>query len=189
MPSVVDISAQACGIAALLTMSTAACSANSDNTSSIETQTNGSPPASHAMRLPASSTDGDRSDLTPTRFGANQWAGTYTYAFNGGANAAGTQTVVTYTLELTVATCKLTAQGYQTDEIVLCSTKPITDGIDVAFKSYGDGELTDKYGNAVYSVGDPLFSLQRVEGKIVTRWKGYPLPDDQPHPVGVYFHT
>ncbi|MES3154071.1 DUF5991 domain-containing protein [Sphingomonas faeni] len=189
MPYVKGITVRACGIAAMLTIATAACSATSDNTSSIEIGANVGAPAPEVASLVTNGDGIAEPNRTPTSPGTAQWAGTYTYAFNGGANAAGTETVVTYTLNLSAASCKLTAEGYQTDETVLCSTKPIADGIDVAFKSYADGGLTDKYGNAVYSVGDPLFSLQRKDGRILTHWKGYPLPDDKPHPIGVYFHN
>lgn len=115
------------------------------------------------------------------------WSGRYHYAFSDGANAAGTGVTVTYTLVLTPSSCRFTAEGYQTDETILCSTKAAASGLDVAFKSYDDGKTTDKYGNAVYSVGDPLFSLERSGGKLLTHWKGYPLPDEKPHPKGVYF--
>jgi len=189
MPSMMLNTVRACSIAAMLPMASAACTDTSDNTASVEAQTN------MLSSKPSQARDDGMTNAVAKRDPASgepdvaQWAGIYTYAFNGGSNAAGTQTVVTYTLELSAAACTLTAQGYQTDETVLCTSKPIADGVDVAFRSFGDGEPTDKYGNAVYSAGDLLFSLQRKDGKIVTRWKGYPLPDDKPHPIGVYFEN
>lgn len=173
----------------MLAMGSAACTDTSDKTSAVETQTNVLPSEPSQARDDGMNNAVAKRDPAPGGPGAAQWAGTYTYAFNGGSNAAGTQTVVTYTLQLSAATCTLTAEGYQTGETVLCTSKPIADDVDVAFRSFGDGEPTDKYGNAVYSVGDLLFSLQRKDGKILTRWKGYPLPDDKPHPIGVYFHN
>lgn len=188
MASAMVTTVRACGIAAMLTIAAASCSAADDNSSSINAQANIASSAPDTVRNEPISNDVAGNDSVPITPGP-AWAGHYTYAFNGGANAAGTETVITYTLDLSAAGCKLTAEGYQTDETVLCATKPIADGIDVAFKSYGDGGLTDQYGNAVYSVGDPLFSLQRRDGKILTHWKGYPLPDDKPHPIGVYFQN
>jgi hypothetical protein len=118
---------------------------------------------------------------------AGDWSGRYVYTFGAGKNVAGTAMVVTYTLTLTGSSCRFSAEGYQTDETILCSARPVPTGVDVAFKSYADGKTTDKYGNAVYSPGDPLFSLEKAGGKILTHWKGYPLPDEKPHPKGVYF--
>ena len=118
---------------------------------------------------------------------AADWSGRYRYEFSDGANAAGTAVIVSYELVITPKSCRLRAEGYQTDETILCGVTPRASGIEITFKSYGDGGVTDKYGNAVYSVGDPLFALERRGGKLLTRWKGYPLPDDKAHPAGMYF--
>ncbi|PTQ60054.1 hypothetical protein C8J45_1135 [Sphingomonas sp. PP-CE-3G-477] len=125
--------------------------------------------------------------VTKTVEPSSDWNGRYSYEFGGWANAAGTAATVAYTLTLTALSCKFSAEGYQIDETIACTTKRGARGIDIAFKSYSDGGTTDKYGNAVYAVGDPLFSLENKEGKLITRWKGYVLPDDKPHGPAVYF--
>ena len=115
------------------------------------------------------------------------WDGTYRYAFDGGRNAGGDATIVTYTLVLTPTTCRFSAEGYQTDEDILCTATRTPERVDVAFKSYADGSTNDAYGNAVYSVGDSLFALERNGAQVFTRWKGYTLPDEKPHRPAVYF--
>ncbi len=39
------------------------------------------------------------------------------------------------------------AEGFQTDEDIVCTTLMSGDTLDVRFKSYGNGQLEDKYGN------------------------------------------
>jgi len=116
------------------------------------------------------------------------WKGRYVYEFAGGATVGGSPIVATYTLTLDRSTCHFQAEGFQTDEDIVCTTLPSGDTLDVRFKSYGNGQLEDKYGNAVYHVGDSLFILSNQGSKLITHWTGYPLPDDRPHSPGVYFH-
>ena len=116
------------------------------------------------------------SDLKPS-----SWTGSYAYSYSAGKNKAQTGVVVDYKLELKPGKCVFSAEGYQTDEIILCTTMSLPSGLAVKFKSYGDGKVTDLRGNAVYSVGDTLFALEKKGGEIVTHWEGYPLPDDKPH--------
>lgn len=118
---------------------------------------------------------------------ASDWNGRYLYEFGGGANTAGTAVTVAYTLTLTPSSCTFSAEGYQTDETIACTTKRDARAIDIAFRSYSDGGVTDRYGNAVYAVGDPLFSLENKNGTLITHWKGYALPDDKPHGPAVFF--
>ncbi len=115
------------------------------------------------------------------------WSGRYGYEFGDGCNAAGTGVTVSYRLTLAPGMCRFTAQGYQTDDTILCTAAPHANATDIRFKSYGDGKLTDKYGNPEYAVGDHLFMLEHDGARLLTTWKGYPLPDDKPHPKGVYF--
>ena len=115
------------------------------------------------------------------------WNGHYAYSYSAGRNAGGTGVVVNFSLTLDPKTCLFTAEGYQTDETIRCSTKTSAGKIDVDFTSYGDGKLTDLRGNAVYQPGDILFSLERRGGQVVTHWQAYPLPDDTPHKPVVNF--
>lgn len=119
---------------------------------------------------------------TPMRWGTH-----YAYSYKGGANAAGTGVVVDYDLSLGPQRCVFTAEGYQTDETILCVAHPSADKMRITFKSYGDGKVVDARGNSVYSAGDTLFDLERRGGRLVTRWEGYPLPDDRPHAPAVNF--
>ena len=115
------------------------------------------------------------------------WAGSYSYSYSAGRNTAGTGVVVDYRLVLGPGECRFTAEGYQTDETIRCSTKIKPGKIDIDFASYGDGKLTDMRGNAVYQPGDILFSLERHDGHVLTHWQAYPLPDDAPHKPAVNF--
>lgn len=115
------------------------------------------------------------------------WNGIYRYSFDGGTTAGGSGIVVSYTLVLTPTTCRFTARGFQTDEDIVCTARRAPTSVAVTFRHYGDGGTTDRYGNAVYSVGDRLFTLERRGARVLTRWQGYPLPDERPHPPAVYF--
>lgn len=116
------------------------------------------------------------------------WKGRYIYEFAGGATAGGSPIVVTYTLTLDRSTCHFQAEGFQTDEDIVCTTLTSGDTLDVRFKSYGNGQLEDKYGNPVYYVGNSLFTLSKQGSMLITHWTGFSLPDDRPHSPGVYFH-
>lgn len=118
---------------------------------------------------------------------AATWSGRFGYEFSDGENVAGTAVVVTYELTVTPTSCTFSAEGYQTEETILCTVRTVANGIEVRFRSYGNGAVADKYGNNDYSVGDPLFALERRGGKLLTHWKGYSLPDGKAHRVGVYF--
>lgn len=169
--------------------STAACSRTSDGTAAAEPA---NAPVAAAGTVPDTATvqPAPVAEASPAAAPATApaaWDGTYTYAFDGGQNAGGSATVVTYTLALTPTSCRFSADGYQTDEDIMCTATRTPNSVNVAFKSYADGGTTDRYGNAVYSVGDPLFALERNGAKVFTRWKGYTLPDEKPHRPAVYF--
>ena len=168
---------------------TAACSRSPDAAASPMVSTNSAVDVPDALPTTGASPSAVAitKAVTKTVQPASDWNGRYSFEFGGGANAAGTAVTVAYTLTLTPSSCTFSAEGYQTDETIACTTKRDARGIDIAFKSYSDGGTTDKYGNAVYAVGDPLFSLENKEGKLITRWKGYALPDDKPHSPAVYF--
>lgn len=79
--------------------------------------------------------------------------------------------IVTHTLTIGDGSCNLEEVGYQTWNVILCETKVSENVIRVNFKSYEDGLLKNQYGNAIYSVGDTLFSMTSDKGKIVTKWE------------------
>ena len=121
------------------------------------------------------------------RAGQSRWATHYVYSYAAGANAAGTGVVVDYDLVLAPSKCVFTAEGYQTDDTIRCTARATGDKVDIAFKSYGDGTTKDARGASEYSVGETLFSLERRGGSVLTHWRGYPAPDDKPHPPEVDF--
>ncbi|MFV0923693.1 DUF5991 domain-containing protein [Sphingomonas parapaucimobilis] len=94
--------------------------------------------------------------------------------------------VDTHTLTLDRSKCRFHAEGFQTDEDIVCTPRPSGNTLDVRFKSYGNGQINDKYGNAVHNVGDFLFTLSKQGSKLITHWTGYPLPDDRPHRPGLF---
>lgn len=144
----------------------------------------GAEAADRTARRPSSTPTVATRPVSPPGAG---WTGRYTYEYDGGKTVGGSAVIVGYTLTIGPSTCRLDASGFQTDETILCTTRPAGSTIDVLFRSYGDGATTDRYGNPVYSVGDPLFALERRDGRLLTRWKGYALPDEKPRPPGVFF--
>ncbi len=173
---------------ALALCSTAACSRTPEAAVAVNdgsTTTNASEPAETAAAADAPAAVAAPAPVAQASPAG--WDGAYHYAFDGGRNAGGDATVVTYTLMLTPTTCRFSAEGYQTDEDITCTATRTSDRVDVAFKSYADGSTNDAYGNAVYSVGDSLFALERNGAQVFTRWKGYTLPDEKPHRPAVYF--
>lgn len=99
------------------------------------------------------------------------WNGVYIYEADYGKNYADNSMIVTHTLTIGDGSCNLEEVGYQTWNVILCETKVSENVIRVNFKSYEDGLLKNQYGNAIYSVGDTLFSMTSDKGKIVTKWE------------------
>lgn len=102
------------------------------------------------------------------------WIGTYVFEESLGPNLTATvQQFVTHQLSLTAGDCRLRAQGLQTDEEIRCTAQPRGSGLELRFRSFGDGRLTNKYGTKVYEVGAPLLTLSRPGGKLTTRFQAY----------------
>ena len=112
--------------------------------------------------------------------------GSYRYTFHGGQNAGGDQMAVDYGLAL-MGECRLKASGYQTDEVIACTTRPAANGVAVLFKSYGDGRLVNAYGTVIYKPGQELFRITKRGRDVVTAWSGMSLPDDRRPVPGRYF--
>lgn len=104
------------------------------------------------------------------------WQGRYRWEAEGGRTAGGTGIVVTYDLAIgspgTRGGCVLTAQGFQTDERILCKADAGMRDLTVAFHSYADGRTVNRFGVAVHKPGAPLFTLARGEGGLTTRLQG-----------------
>jgi hypothetical protein len=119
------------------------------------------------------------------------WAGDYTYDADLGRNVADTGMVVTYSLHLQGTDCTLQAEGYQTDENLLCTVKPTGAALEVRFRSFADGTTKNTYGNEPYHRDQTLFTLTHTpNGRIVTRWAAYQpaSSDDGKARQGFYFH-
>lgn len=110
------------------------------------------------------------------------WHGAYVYE-----HGAGTGTLVEYRVELGAGSCRITAQGFQTDEQIRCrAVAGAGNRIDINFVSYGDGGVTNAFGVQPYRPGARLFSLLNRRGAIVTGWGSY-SPFESRQPVGRYF--
>lgn len=120
---------------------------------------------------------------------AASWNGAYVYEQPQGRDAGGAGPAAFVDHRLTVGSqgCRLTAKGYQTDTTIRCAAKPAGDRLDVTFVSFGDGKLVNQYGTRLYTVGQPLLSLRRQGGGLVTTLQGYrPGPEGQ-KAVGAFF--
>ena len=114
------------------------------------------------------------------------WTGKYVYEEALGPNLSKTINLfVTHELTLTGSDCRIKAQGYQTDEEIVCTAAPKGDALELRFKSYGDGKTVNKYGTRIYAVGEPLLTLSKPGGKLTTAFQSYRV-NKKPAP-GVFF--
>ena len=105
---------------------------------------------------------------------AQPWDGTYVYEQSLGPGAGGVQNFVTHTLTINgPQSCRLVAQGFQTDDTIRCKAMPDGDRLLVSFVSFGDGKIENKYGTKLYSVDQPLFAIAQGPNGLVTTWQGY----------------
>ncbi|WP_104025654.1 DUF5991 domain-containing protein [Vibrio hyugaensis] len=115
--------------------------------------------------------------LTPS------WDGNYRCELDLGENATGQSTWAEYELSISKDSCSLEAKGSQLDESIVCSKKTQGDRLDVQFKSYSNGELSNLFGVQVYRVKETLFSLEREQKGLLTHWLSYwpgePAPKSQ----------
>ena len=63
------------------------------------------------------------------------------------------------------------ADGYQTSNTILCSTRTKGNSIELRFLSYPDGKLENEYGVKLYEKGDVLITLTKVTIKSKTSYK------------------
>lgn len=114
------------------------------------------------------------------------WWGSYGYDWDGGRTAGGSGIVVSYRLQLGPNGCRLSATGFQTDEAIRCTATPRAGVLDIAFRSYANGNVRNQYGVARYRPGERLFSLSNRRGTIWTGWGSY-SPGDDARPLGRHF--
>lgn len=106
-------------------------------------------------------------------FAAGPWDGTYVYEQGLGKGAGGISLFVTHTLTIDGSQCRLTAEGYQTDEHIRCKATADGDKLSVAFGSFRDGAMLNRFGVRQYTTNQPLFTLTRKGNAIATTWQSY----------------
>jgi hypothetical protein len=111
--------------------------------------------------------------FTTSALAAVPWDGTYVYEQGLGKGAGGVSLFVTHTLTLDGPQCRLTAEGYQTDEHIRCKATANDDKLEVAFVSFKDGAMLNRFGVRQYTANQPLFTLTRKGDAIATTWQGY----------------
>ena len=106
---------------------------------------------------------------------AQEWGGIYRYNANFGRNAGGTAMNVTYEIAIEDGPdpgAEITADGYQTGNRILCSTRMKGSSLELRFESYPDGKMENEYGVKLYKKGDLLITLTRVKSGGKTTYRG-----------------
>lgn len=117
------------------------------------------------------------------------WTGSYNYYVDEGRDGAGAGNAIGVDYRLTLggrAGCRLTAQGFQTNQDIRCTATPVRGGVRIAFKSFADGRIENEYGTILYRPGAPLFTLTRGRTGIITTW-GTLRPEGVRRASGRYF--
>lgn len=115
----------------------------------------------------------------------SDWYGSYIYEADLGENVAGDALVVEYQLDVSEGTCKLTIQGYQVFEAILCTAVINERDMDILFSSYENGSVNNQYDVQVYSSAQRLFSLS-ADSYLNTHWDGI-FPGESKAASGRYF--
>jgi hypothetical protein len=108
---------------------------------------------------------------------AGGWDGVYAYTQDGGRTAGGSPILVTWRLTLKNGACEFHGEGFQTLETFQCSAHATPSGLEVRFLRYPPPAKANRFGVEVYKPGAPLFTLSRLEGRVLTRWTGF-VPDE-----------
>lgn len=112
-----------------------------------------------------------------------KWQGEYIYEADFGENAAEQPVLIEYLLEVGDGSCKLSIQGYQVFETILCSAGSNEKTLSIHFKSYEDGSMKNTYGIQIYTTGQRLFWLDNAS---ITHWDAM-VPDESVAKSGKYF--
>lgn len=105
---------------------------------------------------------------------AQEWGGLYRYNANFGRNAGGTAMNVTYEIAIEDGSdpgAEITADGYQTSNTLLCTTRKKGNSIELRFLSYPDGKMENEYGVKLYEKNDLLLTLSRVASAGKTKYR------------------
>lgn len=118
----------------------------------------------------------------------NDWPGVYVYYSDQGRTAGGSAIGTRYTLAIgdDRGDCSLKVQGFQVDEVILCSLEYEASQADIQFVSYEDGSVKNPYGVQLYESGEVLFSLEKSDPQPVTIWRSL-TPDEESVEKGTYF--
>ena len=111
--------------------------------------------------------------LSATALAASPWDGAYLYEQPIGPGAGGLQLFVNHRLTIGANSCRIDAEGYQTNEKIRCKATPNGDRLDVFFVSYDDGKLVNVHGVKIYDPNQKLFTLTHKGNAIGTEWAGY----------------
>lgn len=105
------------------------------------------------------------------------WDGVYSYTQDGGRTAGGSPILVTWRLTLKGEACEFHGEGFQTLETFQCTAHATPQGLEVRFLRYPPPATGNRFGVEVYKPGAPLFTLSRMQGRVLTRWTGF-VPDE-----------
>ncbi|NGM49453.1 hypothetical protein G5B46_07535 [Caulobacter sp. 602-2] len=105
------------------------------------------------------------------------WDGVYSYTQDGGRTAGGSPILVTWRLTLKGEACEFHGEGFQTLETFQCTAHATPQGLEVRFLRYPPPATGNRFGVEVYKPGAPLFTLSRLQGRVLTRWTGF-VPDE-----------
>lgn len=117
---------------------------------------------------------------------SNNWVGEYVYEHSYGENAGGAPMIVEYRLRIGNG-CRISADGYQTNERIICRAVLRPDGlVDVNYVSSRNGDEGQYAVGSYYKSGERLFSMSQRQGKTFTGWGAY-SPFENKRPVGRFF--
>jgi len=118
----------------------------------------------------------------------SSWDGRYRYSASYGQSAGGGAMVVDYQIDLAGRSCRITLDGFQTDETLLCRAQADGKRLTLHFVSHGDGGPTNAYGVRVYQTDQPLLMLERQDKQpLRTTWLGLKGLDGKTPQAGHYF--
>jgi hypothetical protein len=116
---------------------------------------------------------------TTAAWAASPWDGAYLFEQPIGPGAGGLQLFVNH--KLTIGPeggpngCRIEADGFQTNERLLCKATPNGDKLDVMFASYADGKQVNAHGVKIYQPNQKLFTLGHKGNAVTTDWAGYSM--------------
>ena len=105
---------------------------------------------------------------------AQEWGGLYRYNASFSRNAGGTAMNVTYEIAIEdgpTPDAEITADGYQTGNTILCTTRIKGSSIELRFLSYPGGKMENDFGVELYKKNDLLMTLTRVTSAGKTKYR------------------